>query len=62
MREPTGKPIPGVSTPNDAVWALTRARRYIFRGGQWTSGLHVFVNRWLDVLREGVAGADTDDG
>lgn len=54
MAEPSGKPVPsGPSRSNadDARWALTKARRYVFRGGAWTPTLHAYVDRWLDFLR-----------
>lgn len=51
MVEPTGKPIPGTSNADDAEWALTKVRRYIFRGGDWTPTLHAHLDRWLDYLR-----------
>ena len=54
MPEPSGKPVltgPSRSTSRDAEWALTKARRYVFRGGAWTPSLHAYVDRWLDLLR-----------
>lgn len=51
MIEPSGKPIPGSTNAKDVEWALTKVRRHIFRGGQWTASLHAHVDRWLDFLR-----------
>lgn len=54
-REPSGKPVlegPARSNRDDAEWALTKARRYVFRGGKWSKTLHTYVDRWLEFLRQ----------
>lgn len=47
MSAPSGKPIPGVTNLGDVEWALTRARRFIFRGGD-PADVEDYVNTWLD--------------
>lgn len=34
----------------DTTWALTKASRYLERGGQWTVGLREYCDRWLDAF------------
>lgn len=51
MSVPGGKPIPGVTNRDDVEWALTKARRFIFRGGSWDD-VRQYVDRWLDYLPE----------
>lgn len=49
IRPPGGKPIPNVTNLKDTEWALTKARRYIFKGGDKTDPLYKeYVDRWLD--------------
>jgi hypothetical protein len=48
---PGGKPIPGVTNEDDTRWALDKARRFIFRGGDRTDPRYrTYVDRWLDHL------------
>lgn len=48
---PGGTPIPGVTTEADTRWALDKARRFIFRGGDRTDPRYrAYVDRWLDYL------------
>lgn len=50
---PGGKPISGVTNEADARWALDKARRFIFRGGDRTDPRYrVYVDRWLDYLND----------
>lgn len=50
---PGGKPIVNVTNLEDVEWMLTRARRFILRGGDRTDPRYVgFVNRWLDYRNE----------
>lgn len=49
MSAPSGKPIPGVSNAEDVEWALTKARRFIFRGGD-RDDVQEYVDVWLDYL------------
>ena len=46
-RPPGGKPIPGRTNLEDVEWALTKARRFIFRGGD-PADVEAYVNVWLD--------------
>ena len=46
---PGGSPIPGVTNAHDVEWALTKARRFIFRGGDRTDPRYrAYIDRWLD--------------
>jgi hypothetical protein len=46
---PGGKPIPGRTNEDDVRWALDKARRFIFRGGDSTDPRYkAYVDRWLD--------------
>lgn len=56
MEPPRGKPILGITNLGDVEWALTRARRYIFRGGDSTDPRYrAFLDTWLD-YRNQIAG------
>ena len=46
---PSGKPIPGITNADDVRWALDKARRFIFRGGDRTDPRYrAYIDRWLD--------------
>lgn len=48
---PTGKPIPGRTNEDDTRWALDKARRYIFGGGDKDDPrFRAYVDRWLDYM------------
>lgn len=53
-RAPNGKPMANVTNLGDVEWALTRARRFIFRGGN-PADVEEYVNLWLD-YRETLRG------
>lgn len=49
VNPPGGKPIPGVTNADDVRWALDKARRFIFRGGDKTDPRYrAYIDRWLD--------------
>lgn len=48
---PGGKPIPGRTNLADVEWALTRARRFIFKGGD-PALVEEYLNVWLDYRAE----------
>ena len=50
---PGGKPIPGVTNEDDVTWALDKARRFIFRGGDKSDpSYRAYLDRWLDYLND----------
>lgn len=58
MSVPGGKPIPGRTNAEDVRWALTKARRWIFRGGDRTDPRYrAYIDRWLDYLNDLRGGA-----
>jgi len=57
---PGGRPIPGVTNLGDVEWALTKARRFIFEGGDSTDPRYRdYVDRWLDYRNE-IAGSSLE--
>ena len=56
-RPPSGKPIPGVTNLGDTEWQLTKARRFIFAGGDpadvadFIQGLQRFHHHFTDNRR-----------
>jgi hypothetical protein len=53
IRVPGGRPIPNVTLISDVNWALDKARRYIFRGGDPNnSEYREYVDAWLDYMNE----------
>jgi hypothetical protein len=46
-----GKPVPGVTNKKDAIWELTKARRWIFEGGDRNDPAYIrHINMWLDFM------------
>lgn len=60
MNVPGGKPIPGVTNADDVRWALDKARRFIFRGGDRTDPRYRrYIDCWLDYANKiGSRGVD----
>jgi len=50
-RPPSGRPINGVTNIGDVEWALSKARRFIFRGGD-AAEVEEYLNAWLDYRAE----------
>ncbi len=58
VRAPGGKPIANVTTANDVRWALDKARRYVFKGGDSSDPRYVaYIDRWLDFYNDEAAAS-----
>ncbi len=52
-KPPHGKPIPSVTNLGDVEWALSKAYRYVWHGGDPTDPRYrEYVDRWLDYRLE----------
>lgn len=60
MRVPGGNPISGSTNLQDVEWALHKARRYIFRGGDPNDPDYLaYIDCWLD-YRNQIAGTEME--